>query len=73
MDGVPAQRGEERRIRAVRIAAAQTEYGAGGGRETQIKRRRLEANDAVLNTKDGKLRDLLSLITIMQTSSRHRN
>lgn len=43
-------------------------------RETQIKKReRLKANDAVLNKKDGKLRDLQSLITIMQTTSRHRN
>lgn len=40
--------------------------------ERQIKRKRLEANDAALNTKDSKLRDLPSLITIMQTSSRHR-
>lgn len=58
----------------MRIAAAQTEREQEEGeRHTQIKRERVEANDAALNKKDGKLRDLQSLITIMQTTGRHRN
>lgn len=57
----------------MRIAAAQTEREQEKGERHTDKRGRLEGNDAALNKKIGELRDLQSLITIMQTTSTHRN